>query len=123
MEKLINYWEIITGVVAGIATWFGAQKIKRSNEKSQEASALAEMQKVYDTMTKQIRGEFEHLREDVKELKKENREQRITLRDLQRDNSTLHLEISKLSRENHQLKESIAKLRRENQVLRENQNK
>ncbi|WP_281681818.1 hypothetical protein [Zunongwangia profunda] len=123
MEFWKDNWQAVIGtlttIITGLAAWFGGRKIKKSNEKTEEATALKNMQEVYDTLTKQIQNDFNNLREEVKDLKAENRDQRKGLMALQKDNSKLHLEVSGLMQENNKLKMQIAELRKENQELRE----
>ncbi|MBW2961262.1 hypothetical protein [Mesonia aestuariivivens] len=119
MKTIIDNWEWFIGVLAPVITFFTGYKFRKADLQKSEADALSNVQAVYDTLTKQIKEDVDHLRNDLKEVKIENRDQRKSLMLLQEDNRKLHREISKLMSENSQLKERLAKLSVENEKLRE----
>lgn len=118
---LLNNWEIITSVIiTPIIGFFIGKKSRKSEEKTKEADALSNVQKVYDILTDQVKSQLEALQNDLKLVKEENVEQRKDLRALQADNRDLHSEIRKLTKENEELRRIIEELRRENEQLKRN---
>lgn len=103
MSFVSENWQILTGLVASVVTFFSGFKLKKINEKKEGATALESIQKVYDIFTVQTNRKFDELYMEVAALKKENHEQRGLIRDLQKDNSSLHREVSKLMQKNNQL--------------------
>ncbi|WP_121665231.1 hypothetical protein [Mesonia aquimarina] len=113
MTKIIlDNWQLISGAIASVFAFFGGRKLKKINEKKEEANALQTFKEVYDGMASGIKKEIE-------DIKLENREQRKTMRLLQEDNGKLHRDISQLMTENNQLKQMVAELKNENRILRE----
>lgn len=105
----------ISTIIASVVAFFTGQK---SKEKFEEGNALKTTQEVYDELVKDVQQKFDNLKQEMREVKEENREQRADLRTLQKDNSKLHLEVAQLTRENHELKELCRELKIENQTLR-----
>lgn len=117
MKFITENFSAIVPYLASVVTFFGGYKLRKVKLKSSEADALSNIQKVYDTLTEQIKDEVATLRDDLKEVKSENRDQRKALILLQEDNRSLHKQISSLMSENNALKMELAKLRNENKQL------
>lgn len=122
MNFITENWQIISsllgiGTTGGIIGFFSGKKKRESDLKQSESNALKTMQSAYDTFTADTNERYNYLREELKEVKKENINQRQDLRALQKDNSSLHLEIAKLTRENHELKQMVVELKSENTIL------
>jgi predicted RNase H-like nuclease (RuvC/YqgF family) len=103
MNFFIENWQTIISLLGGLGAFVTGWNVRKINAKEQEAGALQSVQKVYDTLTKQIDPKFAELFNEIKNLKNENIEQRKDMRILQEDNRNLHTEVSKLLKRNHEL--------------------
>lgn len=122
MKFIIDNWILISsllgvGSTGGIIGFFSGKKKRKEELKLLEGNALDIMQKSYDTFTADMKERYLLLRQELQEVKSENKEQRTALRILQKDNSNLHLEVAQLTRENYELRQMVVELKGENTVL------
>ena len=114
MVHLLDYWHIIAGAITGNGGFFIGRKMKRSQEKQTEATAMSSMQTVYDIFSEQTKRQIEILINQLNSMKEELVNNKEDIRMLQIDNRNLHLEVLNLSKENSKLKERINELEKEN---------
>jgi predicted RNase H-like nuclease (RuvC/YqgF family) len=114
MMYFLDYWQIIAGAIAGLGGFFMGRKMKRSQEKQTEATAMSSMQTVYDIFSEQTKRQIEILINQLNSMKEELVTNKEDIRMLQIDNRNLHLEVLNLSKENSKLKERINELEKEN---------
>src|SRR5680860_252382 len=96
MNFFIENWYLIVTLLGTLGAFVTGWNVRKINAKEKEAGALQSVQRVYDTLTKQIEPKFAELFEDIRNLKKENIEQRKEMRVLQEDNRNLHTDVLKL---------------------------
>jgi hypothetical protein len=122
MKFIIDNWVLISsllgiGGTGGIIGFFSGKKKRKEELKLLEGNALDIMQKSYDTFTSDMKERYLLLRQELQEVKSENKEQRNDLRILQKDNSRLHIEAAQLTKENHELRQMVVELKEENTTL------
>lgn len=116
MSFISENWQLLTGLVGSVVTFFTGFKLHKINEKKEGATALESIQRVYDTFSTQTNKKFEELYKEIADLKGENLEQRRSLRELQKDNRALHIQVSKLMQKNNELLLENQQLRIENKT-------
>ena len=118
MNFITDNWQAITGVLGSVIAFFGGRKMKHTQHKNSEATALQNMQKTYDKWTADTNKRIQNLQDELTTIKNENIEQRKEMRSLQRDNRSLHNQITALTVENNELKKIVSELKIENEKLR-----
>lgn len=86
MNSIIENWELILG---GVGTFIGFITGKKTKELDETKS----MQGVYATFVKDSNNKYQELREEFKELKKDNESNRKLIFELQRQNTELVREL------------------------------
>ena len=71
IEFLQKNWEVIVGIAGTAIAWIGGRELKRVEQKSREASALSELQNVYDRYLEHDRKRMDEVLSRVKSLEAE----------------------------------------------------
>lgn len=71
MDKLLEYWEIISGAVVSVIAFLGGRKMKNIDEKKAGGDALITMQSAYDDFVKDQKERYEELKKELNYVREE----------------------------------------------------
>lgn len=75
IEIISKNWEIISVTFGGIIAWFGAQKLKKQNEKTSELENIKTVREIEKTLLDDMKTQVNQLIENNNYLKKVVNEQ------------------------------------------------
>lgn len=92
-----NNWQMITGAIGAVITFFAGMKLRRANATERRADALSAMQGTYAVFTTQVNERILTMEKEIHQLQNK-------VAEVERENKRLKKHVSKLSRENQELK-------------------
>lgn len=120
IKFITENWQVLAGMIGAIVAWFGGRELKRTEYRTKEAGALAELQKVYDKYIEHDRERMDeafkrisHLETELVQLRSENLAHRKENIELQEQIRNWENRYNSLDKKYTSLKNSHRKLKEE----------
>lgn len=114
MSFIIENWQLITGGIVSVFTFFGGQKMKKIEVKKADSEALTSMQQAYNEFVidqkeryVEIKGELIYVREQTKRLQQDCFDLKSEVKDWKRKYNVLEKEVKAWKQKYNVLKDEF----------------